>query len=101
MEPVKPGWFDALGHPVPERRRAAALDLLVRNGFDAKEATVVLGVVCREIEHDEPARAKRYLDTFLVRKNQTLVYMTLATLTSPAPGEYEDDLLDLLRDLGS
>lgn len=54
-------WFDALGNPVSQEGRAAACEWLVGEGLDPMEVDMVVAVVAREIEHDEPDRAQRYM----------------------------------------
>lgn len=85
------GWFDALGKPVGEQRRREARDLLVSFGRDPEETALVITVIAREIEHDEPARAFRYARTF-IGSDETLVIRTLATLAATTVGEEWEDI---------
>jgi hypothetical protein len=78
-------WFDSLGQPVPAERLEATLELLVEHGYDRGEAVMVLGVVAREIAHDEPDRAQRYMRSF-VGRDETLVIRALATMCH-GPGD--------------
>lgn len=96
---IRTDWFDALGKPVSEHGRRAALDLLVAEGYDAGEAAMVLTVVAREIEHDQPAQAMRYMESFVGRRHRTMLIRTLATLTAPQTGDFVDDLTDLMEHL--
>lgn len=90
------GWFDSLGKPVSQTRRQAAYQLLVGEGFDPGETAMVLTVVAREIEHDEPARAQKYLRSWMPPyHNETLLMRTLATLCQD-PAE---ETLRLAREL--
>lgn len=75
-------WFEALGRPVSDAGRQAALDLLLF-GTDQPWAhcEMVLDVVCREIAHDEPDRAQRYLRSFLpAAGSETFLFRILAAL---------------------
>lgn len=92
---MRGGWFDTLGRPVSQERKQAALDLLGREGYDSGEASMVLSVVCREIEHDEPARAQKYLRSW-IGNNETMVMRTLASLCS-THGLVHDTIIDLNR----
>jgi hypothetical protein len=77
----KESWWDALGKPVPEEARCAAYDLLVANGCNPGEAALVVPVVCREIEHDEPDAAQKVLRHWLpAHHSETLVLQTIATI---------------------
>lgn len=78
------GWLDACGSLVGTKGREAALTLLADNGCDRGEASLVLTVVAREIEHDNPDAAQRYLRSFLpAAGSETLLLRTLATLVAP------------------
>lgn len=73
------GWFASLGHPVPPHRLKAALGLLRHAGRNVGEGAMVLQVVCREMEHDEPERAQRYLRSW-IGSDETLVLRVLSLL---------------------
>lgn len=78
------GWLDACGSLVGQPGRQAAFDLLVGEGCDPGETSLVLTVVAREIEHDEPERAQQYLRSWLpAGGSETLLMRTLATLVAP------------------
>lgn len=84
-------WWDALGKPVAAENVRAAADLLVDNGMGADYVALLLPLVVREIEHDEPERAQKVLRSTVhellgAYGNETLVLMTLATLTAPTAG---------------
>lgn len=99
MAHVATDWFDALGHEVSQHSCAACCDLLVNEGYDVTEVLVTLSVVVREIRHDNPAAAVRYMESLVGRSNQTLVIRTLATLAAPTSATVVDDLRDLLGEL--
>lgn len=92
-------WFDALGKPVHDSQARVALDLLVGEGYDKTETSMVLAVVAREIEHDNPQACFRYLRSHLGEENETLVLRTLATLAAPTIETRRDDLLQTLEAL--
>lgn len=73
------GWFNSLGKPVPSDRLEATYELLVEMGYDPMETGMVLGVVAREMAHDNPERAQRYMRS-LVGSDETLVMRALATM---------------------
>jgi hypothetical protein len=87
-------WFSSLGHPVSEEGRRAATSLLVEwYGAHAGNARLVIDVVAREIEHDNPERALACLRSFVAeipalkspgRKwNENVVIQTCAYLCCP------------------
>lgn len=78
-------WFDALGKPVSPDGIALATALLVDHGYDEKQAGMVLWVVAREVTHDQPDRAQKYLRSF-VGSNETLVLRCLATMLAQVLG---------------
>lgn len=78
-------WLNALGHPVPPEGLRAALDLLVGEGYDVTQASMVLTVVAREVEHDEPVRAQQYLRSFVGDRNLTLMYRVFAVMLARGP----------------
>lgn len=91
-------WFEALGKPVHPSQRQAALDLLTDEGYNPGEAELVLAVVAREIEHDNPEAAIKYMRSF-VGHSETLVIRALATLGCATADTHRDALLDLLATL--
>lgn len=75
--------FDALGKPVPAAGRKAAYDLLVEEGCDPGEAMVVVPLVAREVEHDNPDRAQSILRGWLpAHGSEVFLFRVLATLLS-------------------
>jgi len=83
-EEVVDNWFDALGKPVIYEGRMRALRLLETHGYDRAEAAMVIDVVAREVHHDQPERAQRYLRTFL-DDNLTMVYQVFAVMLARGP----------------
>lgn len=78
-------WFDALGHPVHQAGRQAAWELLVSQGLDADEASVIIPLIAREVEHDNPERAQKILRNWLpAHGSEILLMRTFAVLcTTP------------------
>lgn len=104
---VAEGWFDAFGHPVSQWQRLEAVNLLVDNGYDRAQACLVVAVIAREVEHDEPQRAHAYARRFVYEdhpdgkrhSDETLVIRLLATIAAPNDGTLTDDLRELLGEL--
>lgn len=92
-------WFEALGKPVHPSQCQAALDMLVGEGYDACETTLVLSVVVREITHDNPKACYAYLRSHLGKRNETLVIRTLATLAAPTVATHRTELALTLSEL--
>jgi hypothetical protein len=85
---MKINWWNALGKPVPQENILYALDFLTDLGYDPAATQMVLAVVCREIEHDNPKLALRYLRSHLGRQNETLVLTCCAKLcVGPRPAQ--------------
>jgi hypothetical protein len=99
-------WFDALGHPICSWQRLAAVQLLETEGYDRAQACVVVAVIAREMEHDEPERACRYARSFVYDehpdgpcRSETLVLRVLAALAAPNDHMLVDDLRELEAEL--
>lgn len=80
-------WFDALGKPVSQTNRQAGVDFLLRQHIPMSYIELVLPLVVRAIERDEPAQASGPLRELFKElwghESETLVMMTLAYLTAP------------------
>ena len=95
-------WWDALGHNVNPGSYNAALELAAEWGChdgDRMKISMVLDVVCRELRHDNPDRAFKYIESMVGRTNQTAVYRLLAALVAPRDSDRVADLLDLAEEL--
>lgn len=92
-EEVIDDWLNALGKPVTDEGKQAALDLLVGHGYNLSAAAMVLSVVAREVEHDQPERAQRYMRSFVGDRNLTLMYQVFAVMLArgsvPEPKDEE------------
>lgn len=84
---VPTDWHSALGHPVNEEGRVAAAALLAEHGFHVGNARLLIDVVAREVERDEPERAIKYLRSFVgehapegLGHDETLVLWVCAVL---------------------
>lgn len=77
-------WWEACGSLIGSAGRQAAFKLLVSQGCDPGETSLVLTVVAREIEHDQPERAQQYLRHWLPAcGSEILLLRALATLCCP------------------
>lgn len=88
-------WFDALGLPVNTSQRVACVDFLAAEGYNAGEAALTVSVVAREVEHDQPDRAIRYMRSF-VGRHETVVLRALAVLCAGGNDGAIADLVSIL-----